>query len=132
LTSIWINYYASRASLAQQLGVMDLDENGIWVEKPFELASRSRDEELPLPPPVPQEWLDHLEEIDPPPPLPRDADIKVQDPPGMLPGVFARALPVANEADAGLKKEQSESIQQTAAESDEQGLWGSLIPAFLR
>ena len=132
LTSIWINYYASRASLAQQLGVMDLDENGIWIEKPFELASRSRDEELPLPPPVPQEWLDHLEEIDPPPPLPRDADIKVQDPPGMLPGVFARALPVANEADAGLKKEQSESIQQTAAESDEQGLWGSLIPAFLR
>ncbi len=132
LTSIWINYYASRASLAQQLGVMDLDENGIWIEKPFELASRSRDEELPLPPPVPQEWLDHLEEIDPPPPLPRDADIKVQDPPGMLPGVFARALPVANEADAGLRKEQSESIQQTAAESDEQGLWGSLIPAFLR
>jgi hypothetical protein len=132
LTSIWINYYASRASLARELGVMDLDEHGIWIEKPFELASHSRDEELPLPPPVPQEWLDHLEEVDPPPPLPRDADIKVQDPPGMLPGVFARALPVPSEADAGINNEQSESIQQTAAESEKQGMWGSLIPAFLR
>ena len=63
LTSIWINYYATRASLAHQLGVMDLDENGVWIEQPFSMADWSREDEEPLPPPVPQEWLDHLEQI---------------------------------------------------------------------
>lgn len=132
LTSIWINYYASRASLARQLGVMELDEHGIWIDKPFDLAPRCRDDEMALPPPVPQEWLDHLEEIDPPPPLPRDADIKVQDPPGMLPEIFARALPAQEKSDFERKEEQPEAIQQTSVEQEEQKSWGSLIPAFFR
>ena len=43
LTSIWINYYATRASLAYQLGVMNLDENGVWVDMPFTDCSRMSD-----------------------------------------------------------------------------------------
>ena len=42
-------------------------------DKPFEGFARSSSEEMLLPPPVPQEWLDYLEEIDPPPPLRDDA-----------------------------------------------------------
>ena len=133
LTSIWINYYATRASLAQQLGVMELDENGIWIEQPFAMAERSQDEEMPLPPPVPQEWLDHLEEIDPPPPLPRDADIKVQDPPGMLPSIIAQALPLkkSDQQDERTGPEPGE-VQPAAAELEDERSWASLIPSVFR
>jgi len=75
LTSIWINYYATRASLAQQLGVMELSDDGLWIDKPFSDADRATADELPLPPPVPQEWLEHLEQIHTPPPLPRDFEL---------------------------------------------------------
>jgi hypothetical protein len=75
LTSIWINYYATRASLAQQLGVMELSDDGLWIDKPFSDADRACADELPLPPPVPQEWLDHLEEIGTPQPLPKDFEL---------------------------------------------------------
>ena len=75
LTSIWINYYATRASLAQQLGVMELSDDGLWIDKPFSDADRATADELPLPPAVPQEWLEHLEQIHTPPPLPRDFEL---------------------------------------------------------
>jgi hypothetical protein len=73
LTSISINYYATKAALAQQLGVMELTDDGIWIEKPLDCAERAREEEMPLPPAVPQEWLDHLEEVKAPPPRRADA-----------------------------------------------------------
>jgi hypothetical protein len=68
LTSIWINYYVTRMSLAQQLGVMELDDDGIWIDRPFSLAERCSADEEPLPPPVPKEWLEHLEQVKSPPP----------------------------------------------------------------
>ncbi|MFM8283832.1 MAG: TolC family protein, partial [Planctomycetaceae bacterium] len=76
LTSIWINYYATRASLAQQLGVMQLTDDGLWIESSLDCVERAADDEMPLPPPVPQEWLDHLEEVKAPPPRPAAADGK--------------------------------------------------------
>ena len=76
LTSIWINYFATRATLAQQLGVMELTDDGLWIDKPFLEADRASSYEMPLPPPVPPEWLEHLEEIRPPAPLPRDFDLE--------------------------------------------------------
>ena len=76
LTSIWINYYATRAALSQQLGVMELSDDGLWIDKPFAQAERAGPDEMPLPPPVPQEWLDHLEEIGTPPPVPPDFDLE--------------------------------------------------------
>jgi hypothetical protein len=82
LTSIWINFFATRAVLSQQLGVMELTEDGVWIEKPLECAERATAEELPLPPPVPQEWLDHLEEVKAPPPrgIPGAGPVKPQAP----------------------------------------------------
>lgn len=76
LTSIWINYYATRASLAQQLGVMELSDEGLWIDRPFSGADRACADEMPLPPPVPPEWLEHLEEISTPAPFPRDFELE--------------------------------------------------------
>ncbi len=133
LTSIWINYYATRASLAQQLGVMDLDENGVWIDKPFAMAERSTDDELPLPPSVPQEWLDHLEEVDPPPPLPREAEIEVKEPPGLLPSIIARALPLKTlPSPEEQPAEESGAVQPAAVELQDKRPWASLIPSVFR
>lgn len=132
LTSIWINYYASRASLAFQLGVMDLDDRGLWIEKPFALAPRAGEEEQPLPPPVPQEWLDHLEEIDPPPPLPRDVERDVKDPPGVLPRVIAKAMPEGKSKAKDGAASETGVVQQVGAESSEANAWKGLIPAIFR
>jgi hypothetical protein len=99
LTSIWINYYATRIALAQQLGVMELDDDGIWIDKPFSEAERCAADELPLPPPVPQEWLDHLEQVKAPPPRPAEPPEAVPAPaptpaPAARPPIAAEPLPI--------------------------------------
>jgi hypothetical protein len=134
LTSIWINYYATRASLAYQLGVMNLDENGVWVDMPFTDCSRMSAEETVLPPPVPQEWLDYLEEIDPPPPMPEDAGIEPLDTPGILPSIMARAMPsVTEDAESEPTDETNRKVVLPAsAEVKEDQSWTELIPSFLR
>ncbi len=134
LTSIWINYYATRASLAYQLGVMNLDENGVWVDMPFTDCNRMSAEETVLPPPVPQEWLDYLEEIDPPPPLPEDAGIEPLDAPGILPSIMARAMPsVTEDAESEPTDETNRKVVLPAsAEVKEDQSWTDLIPSFLR
>ena len=134
LTSIWVNYYATRASLAYQLGVMDLDEHGVWIDKPFTDCARVSAEEMPLPPQVPQEWLDHLEEIDSPPPLPGDAEIEVQDTPGILPSIIARALPSDTEESESESEDQTKTkkVLPASAETKEDQSWADLIPSFLK
>ena len=82
-TSIWINYYATRASLAQQLGVLQLTDEGLWVDAPFASAERATEDELPLPPAVPEEWLKHLEEMDAPPAVPAKAMARAARAPGL-------------------------------------------------
>lgn len=134
LTSIWINYYASRASLAQQLGVMQLDENGMWIDQPFSMAERAEGEDLSLPPPVPQEWLDHLEEIDPPPPLPRDAEVEIKDQPRILPDIIAKALPILGTRRKNDKESESgsETIQMVSGEENAKESLNNRIPSFER
>lgn len=74
LTSVWLRYYQTRAVLARELGVMELADDGLWIDKPLCRADNAPGEDLELPPPVPQEWLDHLEEVKSPPPLGAAAD----------------------------------------------------------
>jgi hypothetical protein len=76
LTSVWLRYYQTRAVLARELGVMELADDGLWIDKPLGRADPTTDADLELPPPVPQEWLEHLEEVKSPPPLGADADGK--------------------------------------------------------
>ncbi len=132
LTSIWINYYATRASLAYQLGVMELDENGVWIDRPFSMADRAEGENLSLPPPVPQEWLDHLEEIDPPPPLPRDAEIKVKESPGFLPSIITKAFPIKKPAKGDpVLDEAPPKILPAGGTEEPSRAWADLIPTFV-
>ncbi len=139
LTSIWINYLATRASLAQQLGVMELTDDGMWVDKPLSTADRASADELPLPPAVPQEWLDHLEEVNPPPPLPRGADVRILDgEPARLPDVAARSLPPVNTSEHPAQfnpmtsQEEASEILQVSAEEEQKEPRASLIPSFLQ
>ena len=60
--SVWLNYYAGRLRLMRDLGIMRIDQNGLWIEESLEEAMRASAEESPLPPAVPDAWMDVLEE----------------------------------------------------------------------
>jgi len=92
--SVWLSYYATRLRLFQDLGVMRIDQNGLWIEESLEQALRISAEEHPLPPDVPQQWLKATEpEADPPengvepeaqtpppaPPAPPGESVSLQD-----------------------------------------------------
>ena len=97
LTSIWVNYYATRAALAQQLGVMELTDDGMWIDQPFTCAERATEADMPLPPAVPEEWLRHLEEVDAPPPKAANVDDNGEElpaPPAPRPAVQAEPMPI--------------------------------------
>ncbi|MEX2288586.1 MAG: hypothetical protein WD648_15925 [Planctomycetaceae bacterium] len=57
LMSVWLNYLAARMRLYRELGVMRLDERGVWIEEPLEMAVRATQLECPLPPSVPDGWI---------------------------------------------------------------------------
>jgi hypothetical protein len=63
--SVWLNYYAGRMQLMRDLGVMQLDEEGQWIDRPLDelLASLNCEPEA-LPPAVPHEWWETLEEVE--------------------------------------------------------------------
>jgi hypothetical protein len=140
LTSIWINYLATRASLAYQLGVMELTDDGMWIDTPLSTAERAAADELPLPPDVPQEWLDHLDEVAPPPPLPQNADVQMLDgEPARLPDVAARALPPVDDDPTGsgapkpmpTPESGAGVLPASATEEGPKKTWASRIPSFL-
>ena len=64
--SVWLNYYAARMRLARELGVMTLDHDGSWIDRPIPNSgldgSSGSDNsplvELKLPPAVPAEWIE--------------------------------------------------------------------------
>ncbi|MCA9138663.1 MAG: TolC family protein [Planctomycetales bacterium] len=63
----WLNYYAARLRLYRELGIMQLDPSGRWIENSLDFAEPSvaieSDEVETLPPPVPVEVLE-LEQAD--------------------------------------------------------------------
>ncbi|MCH7686803.1 MAG: hypothetical protein IH899_09005, partial [Planctomycetes bacterium] len=58
--SVWLNHYAVRMELMRDLGLMQLDENNLWIDIPLEEAIRARPEDEPLPPEVTDEWMQAL------------------------------------------------------------------------
>ncbi|MBL8830314.1 MAG: hypothetical protein JNM18_25275 [Planctomycetaceae bacterium] len=63
--SVWLNYYAERMRLMRELGVMQLDEHGSWLDLPLADVLGAPVEDLfPLPPCVPDAWLRELN-VDP-------------------------------------------------------------------
>ena len=90
--SVWLAYYASHMTLIRDLGVMQLDENGLWVTQPLDQVERMAADECLLPPSIPEKWFKDLDAAGatghpsgsasgaegttnpalPPPPAPRD------------------------------------------------------------
>jgi hypothetical protein len=62
----WLNYYASRMVLMRELGLMQVDENGLWVDVSLQQALADAAGGCPLPPEVPQELFDALDAEIPP------------------------------------------------------------------
>ena len=61
--SAWLNYYASRLRLYRELGIMDLDSDGRWIEQAIKRLEDSNEsdeqgEPLEVPPPVPPPLLE--------------------------------------------------------------------------
>jgi hypothetical protein len=90
LTSVWLDYYAARMRLAREMGVMQLDECGMWIDQPLSTAAQLKPEEVPLPPALPANFADQLqnppwpppEQAGPPgPPRPAEKDATTVPPP---------------------------------------------------
>ena len=56
LMSVWLDYYATRMRLAREMGVMQLDACGMWIDQPLSAATQLKAEEVPLPPPLPDNY----------------------------------------------------------------------------
>ena len=90
--SVWLNYYEAHMQLIRDLGVMQLDENGLWVQQPLDQVERMAADKCLLPPSIPEQWFKDLDDAGatgggagsasgaegttnpalPPPPAPRD------------------------------------------------------------
>jgi hypothetical protein len=57
LMSVWLNYTAERMRLYRELGIMRIDDDGMWVDEPLEQALAVARRREPLPPELPGEWL---------------------------------------------------------------------------
>ncbi|HEX4147421.1 MAG TPA: hypothetical protein VHY20_00475 [Pirellulales bacterium] len=55
--SVWLNFYQQRMELDTDLGILELDERGMWITKSLEHAMAAMPKPEPLPPPIPDEWF---------------------------------------------------------------------------
>jgi hypothetical protein len=58
--SVWLNYYSLRMRLMRDLGLMQLDAQGRWIDTPLSELERPAPEEIATPPAVPAEWMDEI------------------------------------------------------------------------
>ncbi len=84
--SVWLNYYSTRVQLIRELGIMEIDDQGIWIDRPLSEYIMATAENVPLPPGVPREWLEATEmgplegeagrlPVAPDPPMPPDRSV---------------------------------------------------------
>ena len=59
--SVWLAYYGTHMLLIRDLGVMQLDENNLWVAQPLDQVERMRTDECLLPPAIPEQWFKDLD-----------------------------------------------------------------------
>ncbi|REK12904.1 MAG: hypothetical protein DWQ37_09760 [Planctomycetota bacterium] len=64
LMSVVFNYYEARLLLYRTLGILDLDDCGMWIERPIDEAEHLTEDQCPLPPEVPQDWIEDAD-LDP-------------------------------------------------------------------
>ena len=59
--SAWLNHYETRMMLYRDLGIMELDDEGMWIDRPLNESEWLEDELCPLPPPIPNHWLHEVD-----------------------------------------------------------------------
>ncbi len=59
--SVVLNHYETRAFLIRELGTMEIDEQGQWIDHPIDESDWIEDELCPTPPPLPKKWLRELD-----------------------------------------------------------------------
>lgn len=79
--SVWLAYYASHMTLIRDLGVMQLDENGMWVAQPLDQFERMGPDECLLPPAIPDQWFKDLDAVGQPEAVPATGPNGNQTPP---------------------------------------------------
>ncbi len=55
--SVWLNHYAQRMILMREMGLMELDKDGLWIDRPLSEIEFNEEEEVYMPPSVPTEWF---------------------------------------------------------------------------
>ncbi len=55
--SVWLQYYSNRLELYVDLGIMRLDERGMWIDEPLDKNLAQLEDMYPLPPELPIDWL---------------------------------------------------------------------------
>jgi hypothetical protein len=94
LMSVWIGYQAATMRLYRDLGIMQLDDNNLWIETPLFAAERGGPEQAELPPEVPQSWFDALDRA--------DKESQPATAPALLPPADGSAkVPIRSQPDVG-------------------------------
>jgi hypothetical protein len=75
--SVWLNYHATRMRLSRELGIMQLDEEGRWIDEPIDEILQQMPEEIAVPPPLPSQWLEALGP-EPTPAVPSEAATQIE------------------------------------------------------
>ncbi|MBN1852214.1 MAG: hypothetical protein JW829_05790 [Pirellulales bacterium] len=89
--SVWLNYYSERMQLMRDLGVMELDAEGRWIDRPLDvLLPYVNQTPEAMPPSIPPQWWKMTEPVGTPQPDNRTEpaippDEKTQDTPIPLP-----------------------------------------------
>jgi len=55
--SVWLQYYSNRLETYVDLGIMRLDDRGVWIDEPLDQNLAALEEMYPLPPELPVEWM---------------------------------------------------------------------------
>jgi outer membrane protein TolC len=55
--SAWLQHYDERQQLYNDLGIMRLDERGMWIDEPLDKSLAALEQMYPLPPELPVDWL---------------------------------------------------------------------------
>jgi hypothetical protein len=102
--SVWLNYYAERMQLMRDLGLMQLDEDGRWIDMSLEeaLGTVSCERDV-LPPAVPEEWWDLHDQV----PMDQVPEELRPAQPSSSPDDAAPELPPANPEETAAKTEET-------------------------
>jgi hypothetical protein len=80
---VWLAHYAARMRLARELGTMELDQDGKWIEDLFpgsidddSNGDHLSPELLRLPPTIPNEWIELADMLPQPPLAPQENDFR--------------------------------------------------------